>query len=115
MKQPGRKNGASVFILLIPKWTRVKDPDEIKKKMNSTSSISANAHFSDSNWLKILLKNTPLSQMLNVEQEELGDLESVAGSQCNLKLDKEVDFFLGFWLQMLIKIGDSKKKNSRPI
>ena len=93
MGQAGRKGGASAFILLTPKWTRVKDPDEIEKRINSTSSTSANAQLSDSNRPKALPKNSLLSQMLNMEKEELSDLESVAGLECDLELDEEVDLF----------------------
>ena len=31
--------------------------------------------------------------MLNVEEEELSDLKSVAGSECDFELNKEVDLF----------------------
>lgn len=93
MGRAGRKGGGSAFILLTPKWTRVKDPDEIEKRMNSTSFTLANAQLSDSNRPKALHKNSSLSQMLNMEEEELSDLESVAGSECDLELDEEVDLF----------------------
>lgn len=56
MGQTGKKGRASAFILLTSKWTRVKDPDEIKRKMNSISSTSANAQLLDSNQPKALPK-----------------------------------------------------------
>ena len=93
MGRAGRKGGASAFILLTPKWTRVKDPDEIKKRINSTFFTSANALLLDSNRPKALPKNSPLCQILNVGEEKLSDLESVAGLECDLELNKEVDLF----------------------
>lgn len=93
MGQARRKDGISAFILLTPKWTRVKNPNEIKKRMNSTSSTSVNVQLSNSNWPKTLPKNSPLSQMLNVEEEKLSNLELVAKSECDLELNEEVNFF----------------------
>ena len=42
MRQAGRKDDMLVLILLTPKETRIKDLDEIEKKMNSTFSTFAN-------------------------------------------------------------------------
>lgn len=49
MGQVGKKGGLLAFILLNPKWTRVKDLDEIEKRINSISFILANAQLLDSN------------------------------------------------------------------
>ena len=49
MERARKKGGASAFILLTPKWIRIKEPDEIKKKMNSALSTLANAQLLDSN------------------------------------------------------------------
>lgn len=93
MGRARKKGGTSAFILLTPKQTRVKDPDEIEKIINSIFSTSANAQLLDSNWPKALPKNSSFSQMLNVEEEKLSDLKSVAGLECDFKLDKEVNLF----------------------
>lgn len=95
MGRAGRKGGASAFILLTPKWTRIKDPDEIEKRMNSALSTSANAQLSDSNRPKALPKNSPLSQVLNAAEEKLSDSESVAGSECDLEPDEEAELSSG--------------------
>lgn len=95
MERAGKKGEASTFILLTPKWTKIEDPDKIKKRMNSTSSILANAQLLDSNWPKALPKNNLLSKMLNIKEEKLNDLESVARSEYDLELNKEVDLFSG--------------------
>ena len=61
MGRAGSKSGASAFILLTPKWTRIKDPDEIENRKNDTTSTSANAQLLDSNRPKALPKTSPLS------------------------------------------------------
>lgn len=94
MGRGGRKGRASAFILLTPKWTRIKDPDEIEKRMNNTIFILANAQLSDSNRPKALPKTSLLSQVVNTK-DELSDSESVAKSECDFELDEEADLFSG--------------------
>lgn len=93
MGRAGRKGGASAFILLTPKWTKIKDPKEIGqrgKNTNSTSATSANAQLSDCNRPKA--KTSPLSLVHNVE-DELSESGSVAGSEADYELDEETDLF----------------------
>lgn len=52
-------------------------------------SILANTQLLNSNWPKTLPKNSFLSQVLNIAEEKLSDLESLARSKCNFELDKE--------------------------
>ncbi len=85
------------FILLIPKWTCIKDPEEIEKRSQNTSSgsastISANAQLSNNNCSKVLPKASPLSLVHNVENE-LSNSESIAGSEDKDEFDKEIDLF----------------------
>lgn len=90
----GKKDRASAFILLTPKWTRIKDPDEIEQKMNKTNSTSANAQLLDSNRPKTLPKTSLLSQVINVK-DKLSDSKSVPKSDCDFELDKEANLFSG--------------------
>lgn len=108
MGRAGRKGGASAFILLTLKWTRVKDPDETEKRMNTTTSTSVNAHLSDSNRPKALPKTSLLSQVLNVK-DELSESESVAESECDLELDEEADLFSG----MLASDADQNRRHQK--
>ena len=95
MGRAERKGGASSFILLTPRWTRIKVPEEIEKRVNGTpSSISANAQLSDSNRPKALPKTSPLSQVLNAE-DDLSDAESIAGSEADFEYDEEANLFSG--------------------
>ena len=74
--------------------------------MNSISFTSVNAQLLDSNRPKSLPKNSFFSQMLNVEEEKLSDLELVARLECNLKLDKKVDLFS----EILISNADQNRR-----
>lgn len=50
MGRAGKKGGASMFVFFIPKWTRLKDPDKIKKRnASSQSPTTVNDQLSDSN------------------------------------------------------------------
>lgn len=44
--------------------------------------------------------------MLNVEEEELSDLESVARSECDIELDKDVKLFS----KILVSDGDQNRR-----
>ena len=92
MRRARRKGKTSAFILLTPKWTRIKDPDKIKKRKNDTISISANAQLLDSNRPKALAKTSFLSQVVNAE-DKLSDSGSVAESKGEFELDKEAELF----------------------
>ena len=94
MGQAGRKDEALAFILLTPKWTRIKDPDKIEKRRNDTTFTSANAQLSNNNRPKALPKTSSLSQVVNVK-DKLSDLESVAELEGNFELDEEADLFFG--------------------
>lgn len=68
--------------------------DAIKKRINRTSfSISANAQLLDSNCLKSLSKISPLSQVVNVNEGNLSNSESIGGLKVDFNIDKEVDLF----------------------
>lgn len=77
MGRARKKSGTLVFILLTLKWTRIKDSDKIKKRINSILSTLANAQLLNSNQSEALPQNSPLSQMLNVAEKELSNLESI--------------------------------------
>lgn len=77
MGRARKKSGTLVFILLTLKWTRIKDLDKIKKRINSILSTLANAQLLNSNQSEALPQNSPLSQMLNVAEKELSNLESI--------------------------------------
>ena len=90
----GRKGGASVFILFIPKWTKIKDPDEIEKRINGTSSSTfVNAWLSNSNRPKPPSKIIPLSQVVNANEGDLSNSESIAGLEVDLDIDKGANLF----------------------
>lgn len=89
-----RKDRASVFILLTLKWTKSKDFDKIKKRINGTpSNTSVNTQLSNSNCLKFLFKVNSLIQVVNANEGDLSDLESIAGSEANLNFNKRADLF----------------------
>lgn len=114
MGRAGRRGGASVFILFTPKWTKIKDPAEIKKRTNGTpSSTSANAQLSNSNRPKLLSKISLLYQGVNTD-DDLSESESIAGSKANIDFDKVQTFFLVLWPQMPSKIVPRRKKKSKP-
>lgn len=93
--QAGRKSEIFLFILLTLRWTIIKDPEEIEKQVNSTSSfIIANAQFSNSNWLKTLSITSPLSQVLNAK-DKLSDAESMVGLEADFEYNKKADLFSG--------------------
>lgn len=66
MGRARKKDGASTFIFFTPKWTRFKDPDEIKRRnAGFLSPIAVNTQLSDSNRPKVLPKINLLSQVFN--------------------------------------------------
>lgn len=101
IRQAKRKGRASAFILLIPKWTKIKDPNEIEKSINNITSISANAQISDNNQPQTLLKTSSLSQIVNAK-DKLSDLELVAKLGSDLELDEEANLFF----RMLVSDAD---------
>ena len=87
------------FILLTPKWSWIKDPEEIQKRSNNSSSASAfatsaHAQLSNHNCPKALLKGSPLSPVQNAK-DELSDSESIVGSkvEAEYELDKKINLF----------------------
>ena len=63
--------------------------------MNSVLFILVNAQLLDSNRPKVLPKNSPLSQVLNVAEEKLSDSESMARSKCHLEPDEKAKLLSG--------------------
>lgn len=95
MGRVGRRGRASVFILLTPKWTKIKDLAEIEKCTNGTlSSTSANAQLSNNNRPKLPSKISLLNQVVNTN-DDLSELESIARSEADVNFAKGADFFLG--------------------
>lgn len=65
-----------LFILYIPKKSKIKDLNDIEKRINRNSSnTSTNAQLSNSYWPNLLLKTSALSQDINVNKSVLSDLE----------------------------------------
>lgn len=78
MGRAGRKGGQAAFVLLTPKWTQVKDQDEIDKRLEKRSkAANANTQLSDQN-RPSTFRPSPLNQ--GVDAEDLSDNESVAAS-----------------------------------
>ena len=94
MGRAGRKGEASVFISFTPKWTKIKDPDEIEKRINRTPfSTSANTQLSNNNRPKPPSKVSLLSQVVNANESDLSNSESIAGSETDLDIDEGEDLF----------------------
>lgn len=80
--------------MFTPKWTKIKDSDEIEKRINGTSSsTSANAQLSNSNCPKPPSKVSFLSQVVNANEGDLSDSESITGSEADLNIDKGANLF----------------------
>lgn len=77
MGRAGRKGGYSYFVLFSPKWTMVKDEEEITNRSNKTTS---SAQLSNDNRPKALVKASPLSLVTNAIADT-SDAESVAESE----------------------------------
>lgn len=114
MGRAGRKGRASVFVLFTPKWTKVKDPDEIeKRKAGALSFTLINAQLSDSNRPKA----SPLSQTLNAE-DTFGDSKSTAGSEVgseagsDAEFDEEADLFLEV---LATKVDQDRKQKKKKL
>lgn len=72
----GRKGGQAYFILFIPKWTQVKDPEEVKQRLAKRNSL--NTELSNTNRPKAI-KPSPLRQQ--IDPNEISDVESNADSE----------------------------------
>lgn len=72
----GRKGAQAHFVLLTPKWTQVKDPEEVRQRLAKRNS--SNAELSNTNRPKAI-KPSPLSQQ--IDPNEISDVESNAGSE----------------------------------
>lgn len=81
MGRAGRKGGQSTFICFSPKWTKIKDPDEIETRAKShtvsSSSQSSNANRPNDH------DQSPLSQTVTAESlpDIPSDTESAADSE----------------------------------
>lgn len=89
MGRAGRKGGASTFVFFTPKWSMIKDPAEIERrqlKKSKNPSVptaeTGNTQFSNSNRPKAL-KASSLSQVCNVDEEEISESESIIGSEAD--------------------------------
>lgn len=108
MGQAGKKGGVLSFILFIPQWTKIKDPDKIERRSNNISSTCialANAQLLNSNRPKILPKARSLSIIYNLKNE-LSDSESLAGLETDYNLDEEADIFF----EVLVMDTDLNRK-----
>lgn len=114
MSRGERRGRASVFILFTLKWTKMKDPAEIEKHINGTSSnILANAQLLNSNYSKLPSKISLLNQVINANND-LNKLESIAGSKTDIDFDKGSDIFLGTLVTDAKQDCFKKKNKSKP-
>ena len=92
MGRVGRKGGKATFVLFIPKWSRIKDPDEIDKRIPKSSNgvTAGNAQFSDSNRPKAQAKISPLNQVLNAD-DDVSDTSSLATSEAGSETDFDIN------------------------
>lgn len=98
MGQAKRKGGTLMFVFFILKWTRLKDPNKIKKRNGGfLSFIAVNLYLSNSNRPKALPKICLLSQVINTKNDLIDSkyitLESTAESKCKFEIDEEIDHF----------------------
>lgn len=89
MGRSKKKSGASIFILFTPKQTKIKNLEEIKKRIYRVpSNTSINAQLSNSNYPKHLLKFSHLNNVVNASDSDFCDKESIASSKANLNFKK---------------------------
>ncbi len=113
MGRAGRKGGASTFVLFTPKWTRIKDPEEIEKRnAGLPSSTAVSAQLSDSNRPKALPKVSPLSQVL-IAQDDCSDLESIAGTEAEFKINDEADLLSELFFTEVDEEQRQRKKDKQ--
>lgn len=94
MDRAGKKGRVFVFIFFTSKWTKIKDPNEIKKRINRVFfSTFTNAWLLNSNYSKLLFKVTFLSQVINANKSDLSKWKSIASSNANLDFDKKASLF----------------------
>lgn len=110
MGRAGRKGNQATFILLTPKWSQVKSPDEIAQYLAKRTE-SLNIQPSDTNRVTLPANPSPLSR--EVAAEDVSDMESLAGSEkeFNILDDLEADQFfnsLGTNAELLVQ---QKKKD----
>ncbi|MCJ1471186.1 hypothetical protein MMC07_009834 [Pseudocyphellaria aurata] len=106
MGRAGRKGGASAFVLLTPKWTMIKDPLEIKQRIESRlqrSSTGAGAVaaslLSASMNRPMAAGISPLSQIVSANK----DVKSVAKSEAS---GAEYDDKDGVIIDILTTVAD---------
>lgn len=97
----GRKSVASTFVLLSPKWTMIKDPQEIEQRLSRRKCQCGyrgifSAQLSASNRPTAVAKTSPLTQVASAE-DDVPDTDSVAfteasGAEYEYDLDVEEDF-----------------------
>lgn len=123
IRRANRKGRNSTFVFFISKWSKIKNPAEIKKhqlKKSKNPSISAarteNTQFSNSNCPKAL-KTSSLSQVLNVDNEKnISDSESLLESKVNLDNVNNKDLiatFLAMNTENSCKKAKKDKQTSR--
>lgn len=90
MGRAGRKGGQSTFILLTPKWTQIKDQDEIIQRIaKRTVFANASSQLSATNRPIPSLHPSPLSKELGAN--DISDSESQAGSKAGSEAGSDDD------------------------
>lgn len=97
MGRAGRKSGQATSLLITPKWTNIKDPDELKKRMASRKS--AGPETSTQQAYQLSDKNRPtsfhtpshLNESTSIDEAK-SDTESATGSIAGLGLGFDEDF-----------------------
>ena len=92
MSRAGKKGGKATFVLFTPKWSKIKDHEEIEKRLSKTSKTAAgrNTQLSNSNRPILQAIISPLNQVLNADNDA-SDTKSVAGSKAGSEANFDIN------------------------
>ena len=91
MSHARRKKEIATFILLIPKYSKIRNLDKIDKRISKSFNgiIAGNSQFSNSNKSKAQAKISLLNQVLNAE-DNVSNTSLLAMSEATSKTDFDI-------------------------
>lgn len=92
MSHVGRKGEIATFVLLTPKWSRIRNLDEIDKRILKSFNgvIAGNSQFSNNNKPKAQTKISLLNHVLNAE-DDVSNTRSLATSEAASETDLDIN------------------------
>lgn len=105
MGRAGRKGAQSTFVLFTPRWSEVKDANEMETRKSKKENTSKSAQLSDNN-RPLAQQASPLCQVSNAQEEDGSDADSIAGLEADFfayseaeRFDiEDADLFLGLFI-----------------